>query len=152
MSALTVVGGLAGLRVSRFAVVGAVGTGVNLLVMWLVLAIGGHYLVAAVVAAQVSILHNFVLQERFVYRDVAGTSRASRLSRCAMFVGFNNVEAVVRLPVLALLVSGIGLPPVVAQAFTLAGAFVLRFRFVSDIVYRPHLEPVRTVITEGGHP
>ena len=130
---------LAGLRMgrmSRFAVVGALGTVVNLVTMALLLALGAHYLVAAVVAAEISILHNFLAQERLVFRDLRERSDASWWRRWALFFGFNNVEALARMPLLALLVSGLGLQPVMAQALTLAIAFVVRFVFVSRVIYR----------------
>lgn len=64
-------------RMTRFAAVGAIGTIVNLLVMALLVhrTVSISYVVAAVIAAEISILHNFVLQERFVFRDMrAGVS------------------------------------------------------------------------------
>jgi dolichol-phosphate mannosyltransferase len=125
-------------RMSRFAAVGALGTVVNLVVIWGLLQTGVHYLPAAVVAAEVSILHNFLMQERFVYRDLRTDATASWGRRCALFFGFNNVEALLRLPVLAFLVSGLALHPVPAQALTLAVAFALRFLFVSHVIYGKH--------------
>jgi dolichol-phosphate mannosyltransferase len=132
-------------RMSRFAVVGALGTVVNLAVMALLLAAGAHYLVAAIVAAEVSILHNFLMQERFVYRDLRADSRAGKGRRAAMFFGFNNVEALARIPVLALMVSGLGMHPLPAQAVTLAAAFLLRFVFTSRVVYRPRRAPAALI-------
>lgn len=128
-------------RMSRFVAVGGLGTVVNLAVMALLLHTGVHYLTAAVVAAEVSILHNFVMQERFVYRDLRADSRASWTRRAAMFFGFNNVEALVRMPVLAVLVSVLDIAPLPAQAVTLAAAFLLRFVFVSRVIYRPRRAP-----------
>jgi dolichol-phosphate mannosyltransferase len=128
-------------RMSRFAVVGALGTVVNLVVMALLLAAGVHYLPAALVAAEISILHNFLMQERFVYRDLRADSRSGWWRRSALFFGFNNVEALARIPVLGALVSGLGMHPLPAQALTLAVAFLLRFVFVSRVVYRPQHAP-----------
>ena len=124
-------------RMPRFAVVGALGTVVNLVVLAVLLDWGVHYLFAAVVAAEVSILHNFLMQERFVYRDLRDDSSSSWGKRAAMFFGFNNVEMLARIPVLAALVSGLGIHPVPAQAITLVAAFLLRYAFVSRVVYRP---------------
>jgi len=135
-------------RMSRFAVVGALGTVVNLGVMALLLTAGVHYLVAAVVAAEISILHNFLMQERFVYRDLRGDSRAGWWSRSALFFGFNNVEALARIPVLGALVSLLGMHPIPAQALTLAVAFLVRFVFVSRVVYRPRRAPAELTVHE----
>jgi len=126
-------------RMSRFAVVGLLGTIVNLAVMALLVRGGAglNYLLAAVIAAEVSILHNFLLQERFVFRDLRnGVNRWPR--RLAQHLAFNNAEAVLRLPFLVLLVETMHVYALLAQAATLAVAFVARFFFVSRVVYRSH--------------
>ena len=123
-------------RMSRFAAVGALGTVVNLTVMALLVhgVFDINYIVASVIAAELSIVHNFLMQERFVFRDMRS---GSWLRRFATFLGFNNLEALVRVPVLVLLVEGIGLGAVLGQALLLAVAFVGRFLFTSRVVYRP---------------
>ncbi|MGY1914920.1 glycosyltransferase [Blastococcus sp. SYSU DS0973] len=126
-------------RLSRFAAVGALGTLVNLAVMALLVRgpVELNYVVAAVLAAEVSMLHNFVLQERFVFRDLRdGVRRRGR--RLAQHFAFNNAEALLRLPLLVLLVETMHLYALLAQAVTLAVAFVARFLFVSRVIYRPH--------------
>lgn len=126
-------------RMSRFAAVGALGTVVNLAVMALL--VGGiadlNYVAAAIVAAEVSILHNFLLQERFVFRDLRDGVHSWR-RRLGQHLAFNNVEALLRLPFLVLLVETMHVYALLAQAVTLAIAFVARFLFVSRVVYRPH--------------
>jgi dolichol-phosphate mannosyltransferase len=125
-------------RMTRFAAVGALGTVVNLLVMALLLhgVFEINYVVAAVVAAEISILHNFVLQERYVFRDLRGGVHSWR-DRLTRHLLFNNAEALVRLPFLILLVETVHVSAVLAQAVTLAIAFVARFLFASRVVYRP---------------
>ncbi|WP_461172240.1 GtrA family protein [Arthrobacter sp. Z1-9] len=125
-------------RMSRFAAVGALGTVVNLLVMALLVHAGFNvgYVVAAVVAAEISILHNFVLQERFVFRDMRDGDN-SLWNRLAQHLLFNNAEVLVRLPILMLLVETMHVLALLAQAITLAIAFIARFLFVSRVVYRP---------------
>ena len=125
-------------RMSRFAAVGALGTVVNLAVMALLVhgLFDVDYIAAAIVAAEVSILHNFLLQERYVFRDLRDGAHGWR-SRLGQHLLFNNVEALVRLPVLVLLVEQVGANAVLAQALTLSVAFVVRFLFVSRVVYRP---------------
>ena len=123
-------------RMARFAAVGALGTVLNLVLLAGLLSGGLHYVAAAVIASEVTILHNFLLQERFVFRDLRDGER-SFVRRALTFLVFNNAEALVRLPVLVALVSGVGVHPVVAQATTLAVAFLVRFVFVTRVVYRP---------------
>lgn len=124
-------------RMTRFAAVGALGTLVNLLVVALLVhgVVDINYVPAAVVAAEVSILHNFVLQERFVFRDMRDGSGAWR-SRLTQHQLFNGAEALVRLPFLILLVDLMHVWALLAQAVTLAVAFIGRFLFTSRVVYR----------------
>jgi len=132
-------------RMSRFAAVGVLGTVVNLAVMALLLAVDVHYLTAAIVAAEISILHNFLMQERFVYRDLRAESRAGQGRRALLFFGFNNAETLARIPVLAALVAGLGIHPLPAQTITLGAAFLLRFIFVSRVVHRPRRAPAELI-------
>lgn len=120
-------------RMVRFGAVGAVGTVVNLAVMAVALHFGAHYVLAAVLAAEVSIVGNFLLQERFVFAD--GRRSQSWGRRFVQALSFNNLEALLRLPVLVALVHLLQMPEIGAQALTLAAAFLLRFWFMSNVVY-----------------
>lgn len=122
-------------RVGLFAVVGGIGTVLNLLIMGVLLAVGVHYVPAAIIAAEVTILTNFALQEKLVFAGETRSASALRM-RFLQSVGFNNVEAVLRLPVLVLLVELLMLDSVLAQAGTLAAAFVVRYVFHAKVVYR----------------
>jgi putative flippase GtrA len=121
-------------RMFRFAAVGAFGTLLNLTIMTLTLDLGGHYLLAAIVATELTILSNFLMQERLVFLDMRG-SRPFWQRILASF-GFNNLEALVRIPVLVFLVEALFIPSVLAQAVTLAVAFLARFAFTSLVIYR----------------
>jgi len=123
-------------RMSRFALVGAVGTVLNLALMAVLLSVGVHYLAAAIVATEITIATNFAMSEWWVFRDLRPEGR-SGFVRFLQFFAFNNAEALVRLPVLLLLVEVLSMPSLVAQALALACGFVVRFAFVSRVVYRP---------------
>lgn len=117
-----------------FAAVGAVGTVLNLLIMALMLHLGVHYVFAAVVAAELTIMSNFLLQERLVF----GTIRHKANTRRTRFIhsfAFNSLEAMLRLPVLMLAVETLLINTVLAQAVTLLGAFALRYLYHVKIVY-----------------
>lgn len=123
-------------KMSLFAVIGGFGAVVNLAIMWALTNAGVDYIVAAVIAAETTIIGNFLLQERFVFNDM--TSEASGVwSRFAKSFGFNNAEALVRIPVLALMVETWHISAVLAAAITLVVAFVVRFVFHSLVVYAP---------------
>ncbi len=123
-------------KMSRFAAVGAIGAVVNIGIVWALTSLGMGYVWAAIIGAEVTIVGNFLLQERFVFADMR--DRASRVGvRFASSFAFNNVEAAVRIPVLALLVETWHISAVLATGITLAAAFVLRFLFHSLVVYAP---------------
>ena len=117
-----------------FAIVGAVGALMNLMIMAFLHSAGIHYAVAATVAAELTILSNFIMQEHVVF----GTLRDKVNGRRKRFVqsfSFNNLEALLRLPVLLFAVDVLLIDPIAAQAATLVGAFTLRYVFHAKIVY-----------------
>jgi dolichol-phosphate mannosyltransferase len=114
---------------ARFAAVGASGIVVNQLLLWLWVAGGeGHYLLGAVVATQGSSTWNFFLTERWVF---PGTGGRRLRSRFVLFLGMNNSALLLRVPVLALLTSFLGVNYLVSNFLTLVVLFLLRF-LVSD--------------------
>lgn len=130
---------LTGLRfgkMSLFAVIGGLGALTNLAIMWALTELGMHYIPAAIIGSEVTIIGNFLLQERFVFQDMRADA-AGTWTRFAKSFAFNNVEAIVRIPVIALLVNTWHLSSVIAAAITLIVAFVVRFMFHSLVVYAP---------------
>jgi dolichol-phosphate mannosyltransferase len=123
-------------RMSRFAAVGALGSVVNLAVMAVLVhgLFDLSYVSASVLAAEVSILHNWLLHERFVFRDRREQGQGWPL-RLGQQLLFNNAEAFIRLPFLILLVEALALNSVLAQAATLALSFLARFLFAARVVY-----------------
>lgn len=145
---------LAGLRfgkMSLFALIGGVGAVANVAIVWALTSIGVDYLIAAIVAAELTIIGNFLLQERFVFLDMRSDA-AGVWSRFAKSFSFNNVELLVRIPVVAFMVNSGHFTAVVATAITLLIAFVVRFVFHSLVVYAPRktngTSAVRDVIDE----
>lgn len=130
-------------RMSRFAAVGLLGTVLNLALMAVLMnAHAAHYLVASAIAAEVSILSNSAMQELFVFRDMRDGAHG-RGRRFGTALLYNNAEAILRLPFLALLVQVVGMGAILAQGLALAIAFVARFLFMSRVVYRPRATPRR---------
>ena len=123
-------------RMSRFALIGGFGAVLNMAIMSVLVSYGTSYIVAAIIAATVTILTNFVAQERLVFGDLRREGKRLWL-RFALSVGFNGADSALRLPLLAVLVEFAGMNPLIAQAMTLAIAFVMRFLYHSRIVYRP---------------
>lgn len=150
---------LAGLRfgrMSRFAIIGGMGAVANIAIVWLLTALGAHWLLAAVVAAEATIVGNFLMQERFVFRDLRHEGKGV-WARFGQSFTFNNVETLVRIPIMALLVETMHIAAVLATAITLVVAFVVRFTFHSRIVYRPRESSSRAQMVvreaeQAGHP
>ncbi|MGF3057197.1 glycosyltransferase [Microbacterium sp. YY-01] len=137
-------------KMSVFAFIGALGAVANLGIMWLLIQWGVPYIWAAIVGAEVTIIGNFLLQERFVFHDLRAQAAGGWIRFLRSFT-FNNAEAAIRIPVLALLVEVWGLHSVFAAALTLAVAFIARFVYHSLFVYAPRkkqaprTEPVKIV-------
>jgi dolichol-phosphate mannosyltransferase len=123
-------------RLSGFAVIGAFGAVANLAIMAALQFFGVWYLAAAIVAGIVTIIGNFLLQERFVFHDLRAEGRHVWL-RFGQSLAFNGVETTVRLSLLWLIVESTVIPSVLAQAVLITLGFVLRFVYHSRIVYRP---------------
>ena len=121
---------------SAFALVGGVGAIANLVIMWGLIRLGMDYIPAAIIASEVTIIGNFLLLEYLVFSDMRADS-GSVWVRFAKSFTFNNIEALVRIPVLALLVQDAHIPSVLAAAITLVAAFVVRFVYHALWVYAP---------------
>jgi len=141
---------LTGLRfgkMSLFALIGAFGAVANLVIMWALIQLGMNYIPAAIIGAEVTIIGNFLLQERFVFQDMRSDA-AGVWSRFVKSFAFNNVEAVVRIPVIALMVNTWHISSVIAAGLTLIVAFVVRFMFHSLVVYAPRKASARSRVRE----
>lgn len=118
------------LRPSRFAVVGIIGIGVNALALlafteWLHI----HYAISAILASQVSTLHNFILTELWVFggRD----SRRHVITRYLAFNALNLSTLVVRVPILVLFTEWAGLHYLISNLIAIGVTFGLRY-FIAD--------------------
>ena len=97
-------------KMSLFAVIGGLGALANLAIVWALTQLGVDYIVAAIIAAEMTIIGNFLLQERFVFQDMRGEA-SGVWPRFAKSFSFNNAEPLIRIPIVALMVSGGTSPP-----------------------------------------
>lgn len=123
-------------KMSLFAVIGGLGAIANVVIVWALTQWGVDYIAAAIIAAEATIIGNFLLIERFVFAEMRGQA-SGVWSRFAKSFAFNNAEAVIRIPIVALMVETGHISVVVATAVTLVVAFVVRFVFHSLVVYAP---------------
>ena len=133
-------------RMSAFALVGGVGAIADLVIMWGLVHLGMNYVPAAIIASEVTIIGNFLLLEYLVFADMRSESGAMWMRFLKSFA-FNNVEAVVRIPIIPLLVQGAHIPSVLAAAITLAAAFVVRFVYHALWVYAPKRKATARIVT-----
>lgn len=139
-------------KMSLFAVIGGLGAIANVGIVWALTQLDVDYIVAAVIAAEVTIVGNFLLQERFVFQDMR-EGATGVWTRFAKSFAFNNAEAVIRIPIVAVMVSSGHISAVVATAITLVVAFFVRFLFHSLVVYAPRKagvapSPARRLVEE----
>ncbi|MFG6475446.1 glycosyltransferase [Microbacterium sp. P06] len=123
-------------RMSAFALVGGVGALANLAIMWALIEFSVEYVLASIVASIITIISNFLLLEYLVFADMREDSGLMR-HRFIKSFAFNGIEAIIRIPVLWVLVERTHIPSVLAAALTLIAAFVVRFLFHALVVYAP---------------
>ncbi|MGH3509909.1 MAG: glycosyltransferase [Nocardioidaceae bacterium] len=118
-----------------FGLVGASGMAVNSAALWaLVAGLGVSVLPAAMVATQVSTTWNFLLTDRFVFREAKSRPGWQRFAGFALV---NNLLLLLRLPALSWLVHHMGAHYISANILTLLAAFAVRF-IVSDMyLFKP---------------
>ncbi|MFJ6678216.1 glycosyltransferase [Microbacterium sp. NPDC091382] len=134
-------------RMSAFALVGGFGAIANLVIMWGLIRFGMDYVPAAIIASVITIVTNFLLLEYLVFADMRSES-GRMLTRFVKSFTFNGLEAIVRIPILSILVEGAHIPAVLAAALTLVAAFVLRFVFHALVVYAPRRQGAPSAATE----
>jgi glycosyltransferase involved in cell wall biosynthesis len=126
-----------------FLAVGLSGIAVNSAALWLfVEKLHSPVLLGAALATQVSTTWNFLLSDRLVFR---GPKARRGAVRYLGFAAVNNAVLLARLPLLALLVHQAGLGYLLANALTLAAAFVARFLVSDRILFTPGDKMTTTV-------
>lgn len=121
-------------RTIAFGTVGLSGFVPNLLVLWLLTTFTSmHYAIASVLSTQVAIVWNFILLDLFVF---TGNHRWGPHGRFGSFLALNNVDLLLRIPLLALLVEAFGFGILTGTVVTLIAAFGFRFLLTERFVYR----------------
>jgi dolichol-phosphate mannosyltransferase len=124
----------------RFGLVGLSGILVNQLVFSSFVELGGiAYVLAAIVATQVSSTWNFFWTEHWVFDT--STSPRSALSRFGAFMVMNNVTLLARIPALWLLVDALHSSTSWANLATLVGLFAARFFVARNMIWGTAAHP-----------
>ncbi|MEV7421080.1 glycosyltransferase family 2 protein [Streptomyces sp. NPDC091212] len=136
-------------RMAVFGLIGLTGFVPNLLALYGLTAAGMHYLPAEVLANQSGVLWNFLLIETLLFRN-RRTHRhwADRVGRFALLA---NADLLLRIPLIALFVSRLGMGVLPATVCGLLATFVLRFVGTEALVYLPKRQRAGrgTVVREG---
>lgn len=122
-------------RISGFAAIGALGAVANLAILFGLQRFGVGYLAAACIAAVVTIIGNFLLQERFIFNDLKAGARGV-WKRWWHTFAFNGTESAFRTFLLWVIVENTNLHSVLVQAVLIVFGFTLRFVYQSKIVYK----------------
>jgi dolichol-phosphate mannosyltransferase len=121
-------------RFGRFGVVGATGLVVNtLLLLALAGPLGIGYIAAAILATQGSTLWNFSLTELWVFGD--RQHRRSWGQRIGMFFLMNNAALPMRVPIIFVLTSALGVHYLVSNLVSLVALTLLRFAVADTVIW-----------------
>lgn len=127
----------------RFGLVGLSGLVVNQLVFALFTEVGEiNYLLAAVLATQVSSTWNFVGIDRWAFRG--RPTRLSTASRYVSFLAFNNLTLLLRVPLLWLLAELLLMDPLLANLVTLLTLFAVRYLFSDGWIWKAMAMPAES--------
>jgi putative flippase GtrA len=118
------------IRWLKFNAVGAIGIGVQLVVLALFTSgFGWNYLLATLIAVETTVVHNFFWHERYTWADRRGGASLRRLAKFNLSNG--AISIVGNLALMKLFSTLIGLNYLVANALSIACCSVLNF-IVSD--------------------
>jgi dolichol-phosphate mannosyltransferase len=135
-------------RFVRFGLIGTSGLFVNMfLVAMLTEAFGIFYLLSAVLATQGSTLWNYALTEHWVFTNE--NRRYGKAHRAAMYFAMNNAALLLRVPMMFLLTSILGIQYMLSNLISLIALMVLRYATADRFIWRsaPTTVPAGEVVT-----
>lgn len=147
-------------RLGRFGLVGISGLAVNTVLLAVFAdVIGMWYLLGAALATQGSTLWNFLLSERWVFRG--REHRMSLPTRTVTFFAMNNLMLLLRIPLLYVLVTGLGMQHLVGNVVSLLILSLLRFGIADTYIWATReelptfqydLHGIITIVSDGRLP
>jgi putative flippase GtrA len=120
-------------RFARFNAVGALGIGVQLTVLWVLVDLWGvAYPIATAAAVSAAVVHNFLWHQSWTWSDRRPRGLAA-LAAFARFIGTNGAISIAgNVGVMVLLVGGVGMNSLVASAIAIAATGLINFA-MSDV-------------------
>ena len=124
-----------GTRLLKFYLVGGLGIGVQLVVLfWLKTGLGMNYLAATALSVEAAVIHNYFWHERFTWGDRISAGR------CGRFLKFNATTGAFsllgNLAAMGWLVGLLHLPCLLATCLTIAACSVLTFLLSDRLVFQ----------------
>jgi putative flippase GtrA len=140
-------------RFHRFLVTGLAGFIVQVGALWLlVLATPLHYAIATSIAVELAILVNFVIHERWTWRDRPAANGRERLARLVRFNGLTAVTSIAGSVLFtAALVELFAMPPVAANIVSVIALGALNFVGADTMVFRAAVVLASVAIATGAH-
>ena len=122
-------------RLLRFASVGSMGTGLQLVVLASLTGLAGlHYLVATALAVESAIVHNFLWHERWTWSDRGRTDE--RLRRLVLFNGTTGLVSILgNLLFMWLFVGELSMHPLAGNLASIACCASLNFLLSDRVVF-----------------
>lgn len=133
------------LRFLRFNAVGALGIGVQLTVLWvLVDVVGVGYLPATLIAVSSAVVHNFMWHQRWTWADRSSRGRRAIDGFLRFVLANGTVSLVGGIIVMALLVDGAGLHALLANLVAIVVCGLANFVLGDKLVFierEPVIQP-----------
>jgi putative flippase GtrA len=122
-------------RLFRFGLVSALGVGVQLAAIWLLIDVAEmHYLPATIAGVAAAVVHNFVWHRRWTWEErTAGTGVLMTFAGFALGNGLVSLAGNVVL--MAVLVGALGVPAIAANAGAIAACGCLNFWIGDRLVF-----------------
>jgi putative flippase GtrA len=118
----------------KFNAVGAVGIGVQLIVLAVLKSgLGLNYLVATALAVEAAVVHNFFWHERVTWADRGSAARLERFAKFNLTTGVFSILGNVL--AMAVFVKGLGLNYFVANLLSIAVCSILNFVVADRFVF-----------------
>jgi putative flippase GtrA len=124
-------------RFVKFNAVGALGIGLQLTALWvLVDLLGVVYPLATALAVALAVVHNFLWHQRWTWGDRRSDGAAAALT-FVRFVGTNGAVSIVgNVGIMLVLVGIAGAPPVIANAIAIATCGLINFAMSDLLVFQ----------------
>jgi len=123
-------------RLTRFSIIGIIGIAVQLGSLEILRRAGFDYLLATVIAVEVTILHNFIWHERYTWRDRAVRSHWEAASRLLRFQLANGAVSLAGNAIMVRwLVGEMHLPVLAANLVAITACWLLNFLLGDRLVF-----------------